>query len=440
MRNQVLKIIPKGAILLSGFSAINVILGFVREATIAAFFGASSELDAFLVALTIPRLLAENVAKITVLVVLPVYVALIHGGKKEEAGAVARGWMRLSGGILGVICGLLFVFASNVVESLAPGFSEEAKADSVRWMRQLLPYMWLISSSGVFRMVLESNQKFGAPQVAHGIISICVIASTFLANESLGVGALPVGFVAGGMIGFSSQWIMAERIEPKILSLALPATINGLPLTAAAVMMIQSASAQLFRAVDRFFASSLAEGSIAALNFANAVNSIPRAVITMALSTALFPILAKSAAKGDWQEASKTTTRWILIVGGAAAIPVLFLFFFSEEVVRLIFQRGAFDERATQMTSEVLSIISISIVATTWSVLLVRLLLVQRRRMTIAIAAVVSLLLKLSFNIALVGRYGIKGIAWATVLAALGAMMVRFAFASRKVEAGQTVE
>ncbi len=431
---KLLSRLPKGALLLSGFSMVNVLLGFAREATIAAFFGASAELDAFLVALTIPRILAVNAATITVLVVMPVYVGMRQAGKNEEASALARGWLRLSGAVLGLICVVLLVFAEQVTGLLAPGLTIQARSDAARWLRLLLPYLWLMSAAGVFRMVLESNQKFGAPQASQGLLSILIVAAAFLGHRHLGVGSLAAGFVAGGIVGFSLQWLLATRFEPGMLSVALPGPLKGLPTAAAGVMLFQTASVQLNNAVDRFFASSLSEGSIACLNYAHTLNSIPSAVITSALATALLPVLARMAAKGDFKCALRTTRHWMLAVASICAPIVVGVWFFSEEIVSLVFQRGAFDARATRMTAGVLAVYSITIVVSAWSMLLMRLLLVQQRQKLIAVAAIFALAVKVFFNFILVGTFGLPGIAWATVLAGLGATSLRFFFASVDVK------
>ena len=67
--------IPKGAILLSVIALLNVLLGFAREGVTAYYFGTSAELDAFLVASTLPRLITTHAVQITVSIILPLYVA-----------------------------------------------------------------------------------------------------------------------------------------------------------------------------------------------------------------------------------------------------------------------------------------------------------------------------------------------------------------------------
>lgn len=66
-------------------SLLNVLLGFVREATIAYLFGAPAQLNTFLVAMALPQLMAVNVAQISVAVVLPLYVGYRQAGKYKKS-------------------------------------------------------------------------------------------------------------------------------------------------------------------------------------------------------------------------------------------------------------------------------------------------------------------------------------------------------------------
>jgi Na+-driven multidrug efflux pump len=71
----------------------------------------------------------------------------------------------------------------------------------------------------------------------------------------------------------------------------------------------------------------------------------------------------------------------------------------------------------------------VTIITSAWSSLLLRLLLAQKRHKIVASAAFLSLVVKVIANSILVDRWGIVGIAWATVIASGTATVFRYLLA-----------
>ncbi len=417
--------------LLGGISLINIGLGFAREATIAYFFGASAKLDEFLVALAIPRFLVVNTAQITVAIVLPIYVGYKEAGKKEEATALVQRWFWFSGLVMAAVCAVLFAAAAPMMHVMAPGFDEEQKIEAAKWLRFMLPYVWLMAVAGIFKVVLDTERRFLAPPLAQGIISVCVIAFCALASQMWGTGSLVAGLVAGGMLGFTVQWMGSRRFEPGLPSFSLKKRV-ALPMAAGGVMVLQSISNQANIFIDRGFASNLCEGSVSAYNYAQTITSVPNAIVTSALATTMFPVLAKMAAGKDWSGAFRTASRWAVFLLAAGIVPVLALVFFREQVVSLLFGRGEFDSEALAMTSHALSVLPFMVLISAVSTIITRLLLAQRRIVVIAALAMFAVCMKFALSFVLVERFGLAGLAGATVAAATVATVARFFISGRK--------
>ena len=409
--------LPKGSLILAVVSAANVILGFAREATIAYFFGTSAELDTFLVALAVPKMLAVNFTQLTVAVVLPLYIGYRQAEKYDLATALVQKWFWFSGAIIAGVCALLFVAADPLMHALAPGFDDAQRAEAAGWLRMLLPYIWLLGVAGIFKTVLNSHNRFFVPAFSGQLVSVCVIAFCALASSRLGAGALVAGFVAGGMLGFSWQLLNSRRFEPRLPSFGETRLDVNLPIAASGVMVLHYASNQLDAVIDRAFASGLPEGSIAAYNYAQMINGIPSAVATAAISTALFPVLSRMAASGDYSGALRTARRWSAALFLFFLGPVLLLVFFREQVVSLVFERGAFDESGVRMTAEVLLVMPFLILVQVVLVLFSVLLFSEKRNRTVAALSFLLIFCKVLFNFWLVEKYGLVGLALATLIA-----------------------
>ena len=106
-----------------------------------------------------------------------------------------------------------------------------------------------------------------------------------------------------------------------------------------------------------FFASFVSDEAISAINYAFLMMMLPVGVIGMAISTAVFPTLAQHAAARETmllRDALTHALRTILLLAIPASVGLILL---AGPSVRLLLERGAFDERSADLV--VLSLIHI---------------------------------------------------------------------------------
>ncbi len=422
--------VPRGAPVLAAISVVNVALSCLREATIAYYFGTSAELDTFLVAAALPKLLINNLAQITVAVVLPLYIAHRQLGRSHAATSLVRGWFWFSGGVIAVGCVVLFLTADLLMTAMAPGFDPSARRQAAAWLRTLLPHVWLLGMVGTFKVVLNSHDRFAVPALSNQVVTLSVMVCCIAAANAFGARALVGGLVIGALLSFTWQLLHSRRFEPAVPGLGRLLCNQRLPLGAAGAMLLHSAAVQVDVVVDRAFASGLSEGSVAAYNYALLVNSIPQTMVTSVLATTLFPVLARSIAAGASKRALGTVQKWSTVVVALGVGPVLLLMTFREQVVSLVFERGAFGRDAVVMTADVLRVLPLLILVTVVSALFTQLLLAQGRARAVAVLGAIAITLKISLNLVLVPHYGLTGLALATLGAATVATVARVTVAS----------
>lgn len=120
---------------------------------------------------------------------------------------------------------------------------------------------------------------------------------------------------------------------------------------------------QVYIVVERALASGLAEGSLAALSFADKLRQLPLGLFVAAISTVLFPTLSELSAKGDKRGLEETLSSGLRLVA-LITVPAAFgLAMLREPIVRLLFERGAFDASSTATTAAVVLYYSIGIIA-----------------------------------------------------------------------------
>lgn len=417
--------IPRGTLMLSFISVFNVFLGFAREGVIAYYFGTSAELDTFLVAYTLPRLIVLQAVQVTASVILPLYVAHLEMGRRDDATALLRRWFVFLAKAATVFCLVVAVAAPLITYLIGPGLTAAQRDQADAWLRWLLPYVWVVTVSGCFKVVLDQNRRFFLPAMSTGFVSLAVIGACAVGASSFGVAVMIPGCLVGGIIGFVWQWLQSRPYEPRLMTFRELPTHVKLPLVSGGIMVFNSFAQQANVIVDRAFASSMPEGSIAALNYANSIMMVAQNIISMAVATALFPVLSEMIARGAWRRAYRTTLNWTIVVAGICLVPALGLMIWRQRIVALVFQRGQFGAEATEMTASVLLVLAFMLVVLACNTLVVRLLLAQQQLRLILVTTILTVVLKIVINIALVERYQLVGVATATVTASGIVMLIR---------------
>ena len=424
--------LPKGSFALAMFTGVSVLLGYAREVIYAYYFGTSASLDTFLVAMTLPNMVVTLTTTVSVTALLPEYVGRLRGETPTEARVLVRRWFSMILAVLALVTALLGLFPDTAMALLAPGFDPAHTADAGRLLRGLLPYTVLVGTASVYKLVLDSHQRFVAPALARPLVTAIVIACVVLVSARVGVWALVIGYGVGGVVQLGLHLLGSRGIEsrPRLSDLRWPTTI-GLPLAAVGWVLAQMTVGQLQGVADRFFASTLDAGSVASLNYARAIVTAPQNFVTSVLATALFPVLARKVAKGQSGAAFRETAKWLIVVWVATLPLMAALIAFRVEIVALLFERGAFDRSSTELVASVLLVLPISIAVGGSNSIVNKLLLSRRAYRFTATTALITTTAKIGMNALFIGPLGVTGLALSSVLSGVVGLVVRVGYAWR---------
>jgi putative peptidoglycan lipid II flippase len=359
-----------GTLVIMLFTGITKVLGFVREQALAAAFGASSQTDAYLVAATIPSLLIGTLVGAIGAAFLPVYKEECGRGPGHSARrlTLTLGRFLIAGSIL--IGAFALAFAPDLVGILAPGLAPDTKALAAWLTRIMAPGMVFLTLSGLTTALLHAKYVFSWPAAAQAVMNMVVIAAILVLGRSLGIAAAALGMLAGmaAQLAVQLPWIgrlggqptpkgspylpLAHPLVQRVLTLSVPLVIGGL-------------AGQAYLLIDRNLASHLPSGSIAALSFANRLAALPVSLIATAVAASAYPRLADVA--GRWRASASMRDPGAKKVFGATLVRSLSLclsflvpaatglVLLRTQVVRLLYERGAFDAAATALTSTILA-------------------------------------------------------------------------------------
>lgn len=408
----------KAAGIIAAVTVISKLLGFVRETSLAAVFGATHATDAYLVGQTIPALVFASVGAALGTTFIPVMAEV-----RQKRGAV-EAW-RMTSTVINATAVLSFLFiaggellAGPLARLVAPGFGGDVLGLTVELSRIMFPMVLFQALSGIMTGILQTENNFTVPAAVGLAFNIIIISTIVALGPVFGIRAVAVGTVVAVVSQAALQGPALRRLGYRWRPI-LDLRDEGLRRIAKLVVpvLIATAVGQLGLVVDRVLASGLAEGSISALNYANKLMALLPSVFGMAIATVMYPTLAKLAAAREWgrfrtafAESAKVIS--FLMVPVAVGLAVL-----REPVVRLAFERGAFDAAATEATAWALLFFCVGVAVFSLRELANRAFFALQDTTGPMVIGAVSVGINIVLNLALVGPLKQGGLALATSLA-----------------------
>ncbi|WP_201353204.1 murein biosynthesis integral membrane protein MurJ [Hydrogenimonas urashimensis] len=338
------------------------IFGFVRDLLMASILGANIFSDIFFVAFKLPNLFRRIFAEgAFVQSFLPTFIVSKHRSVFAIAILIRFFLFLVASSVL------VTLFAEPVTRLIAIGFGEESVRAAAPLVAINFYYLDLIFLVTFLSALLQYREHFATTAFGTTLLNISMITALLLfRNEepSTIVYALSYAVLAGGALQLLLHLWM---IRKKGLDTLLVGGLIYLQRKKESIRedidrfsraffpsVLGNSTAQISSFIDTWLASFLVSGSISYLFYANRLFQLPLALFAIAASTALFPTISKLLKEQKTGEAKSQTRKvfWLLfaLLGGASAVAVIL----SEEIVRLLFERGAFGINDTENTSIVL--------------------------------------------------------------------------------------
>ncbi|ASN04127.1 murein biosynthesis integral membrane protein MurJ [Virgibacillus necropolis] len=337
--------------ILTIFSIIGKLLGFTREALIAAYFGTTGTADAFFVASIIPIVLFTAIGTSIQAGIIPIYMK-----DKNRSLQMANEKLHVLGSFfiwIGIGLSMVtFLFAELTIQILAPGFTPEQTEQAMVLTRILAPSLLLLTINGISTGLLHANKQFVIPALSPVVQNSVIILAIIFLTTVYGIVGVAVGVLVGTIIqtfvqypalhktGFKFTFRMSKNSKLIKTTLAL-----FIPVILAAIVM------QLNDVVDRIVTSYLETGSVAAINYANRLLWLPLSIMLMPIVTIFYPTLVEKAT--DNMEVFLKMMRKGVFLVFIFAIPFeCVMLTQGENLVEMAYGRGIFDTRALQLTSQ----------------------------------------------------------------------------------------
>ncbi|MGL5755327.1 MAG: murein biosynthesis integral membrane protein MurJ, partial [Paraclostridium sp.] len=412
--------LAKSAFWLMVVTMLSKVLGFAREIVLGYFYGTSAYSDVYITAMNIPLVVFAAIGTAIITTFIPLYHEALEDGGEKRALNFSNNIISIVA-ILSLILAVFgYIFAEPLVKLFAMNFTGEKLALTVQFVRIMMIGIVCIGLSNIMTAYLQIQGDFTIPGMIGFPNNIIIIASIILSAVTNNINMLAIG----GLLGMVSQFVfqvpfaikkgykfkpvinLKDKYLKKMLWLVLP-------------VFIGVAVNQVNTMVDRSLASGLGDGVITALNNANRLNGFVLGLFIATLGAVIYPTLSKLSTENNkekFAESVATSVNCVNLLVLPATVGAIVL---ATPVVRILFQRGAFDERSTALTATALVFYSVGMIGFGLRDILGKVFYSLKDTKTPMINGMIAVVLNIVLNIALVKVMGHGGLALATSLSAI---------------------
>jgi putative peptidoglycan lipid II flippase len=372
-KNSPTKKIVRAAGIVTVIAVAVKLLGFIEKLVLAYFFGTGMEVDAYLIAFSIPFTVFILVREMIEPAFLPTFMACIEN-EGEKAGwklfSVVFNVLLI---LLGVVTVAGIIGAPGLVSVFAPGFEGLKRTLTVQLTRAVMPAGLFLGLSALTYITLNSYKRFAVPAFGDLLFKGCIIGVLLIAFRILGIYGLALGMGIGALARLGTHAVglwRKRRLSQASLDVRYP------PVTQMGRLMLPLvagiAFSQLSAIIDNMFASTLETGSVSALAYAKKLVEMPVVILPYAVGVVIFPFFTELAIAKDKEklfEMFMHALKLMTLIFFPLAVGMIAL---RQPIVAVLFQRGAFDVHSCEITSSGLLYYSLGLVGFAVEVILVQ--------------------------------------------------------------------
>ncbi|NVF11529.1 murein biosynthesis integral membrane protein MurJ [Anaerococcus sp. AGMB00486] len=400
---------------------ISKLFGFIRESVMAAFIGAGELKSIYTTATTIPTMLANVISLGIVSGFIPIYNKAKNEGGEERANIFTSNLINIIL-IYGVVAlSIIFIFAGPICKILSPDLAGDSLKLAINFTRIVIFSLFALLYSSIIKGYLNIKGNFVDPASTGIILNIFIIISTILT----GIFKNPYILVVGTFLAFTLQYVrfpfVAKKLGFKYIkkldfsdAYVRSMLIIGIP------VIISSAADHISVLIDNSMASAFfGVSSVSKMFYAKTMLNFIMGVVTISVTTATFPEIAKLGQSGKIKE-MKDKTISAVVLSMLLVIPATFgMMALSNPIIKLAFERNAFTTSDTDIVASVLVSYGPYIIFSSLIKILANAFYSVRDSKTPVIILLIQQIINLIMNIILSKIFGLNGLAYSTSVATL---------------------
>lgn len=415
-----MKDILGSALMISILSLFSKFLGFIREILTANVFGTSAAMDSYITARTATIIIMGTVGAALNSSMMPV-LSTVEDRHGKRGKLLFFNKMVNIVSVFSIFIILISITGAPIlVKIIGSQLDQERFEIAVRLTRLGMPLVFFLGLNYLYTALLQNSQIF-MPPAASGIPYNLTffIYLVFLAGDA-NINHLMIATVVATFFQFiimvpsvrklgyriRANFRFRDKYTHQVAGMIVP-------------VLIGSSVQQLNTVIDRTLASGLEVGSMSALSYASRVSDVVVSVFVAAITTVVFPLLTEAFVRKEKDRLIDILKKGMNIIFMITIPATAGIILLSEPLIKLFFERGAFDAKSTQMTYGALSAYSIGIIGISVRLLLNKVYYSLQDTKTPMVNGMFAVLINIVLSLILVNFMAINGLAIATSIAAI---------------------
>lgn len=409
-------------------------VGFIREMIMANYFGRNWITDAYNSAYSLfylPILLFSSCITSTL---VPLYIKKENALGRNGANKYASNVLNVFALFSLIVSLIMMIFAPQLVNLVYPGFDGETFHLTTYLSRIMYPALIFFVAGIVLSTILNAQEHYIAAQLTGLPLSFALIFAAVFLSDAYGIYAQAWGVFAAGVL----QIVILYPTLKKSFRYSFSVRVNDpdfkVLMILAVPALLSMAVNELNHMIDRMLASSLNPGDISAMTYAFKLITFMIGVLVVPLTTISFSKMSKEAVKKDASAIIPHIHRSLNLLLFAILPIVMMAAVCSEDIIRLAYGRGQFDEESVRITGVVFMFYVVGVPFFGVRDLLNRVFHSLQDTKTPMIIAAISMAFNIALNLVLRKYMGVNGLAFATAIAALIGVTLLFIRLSGRIK------
>lgn len=395
---------------------LSKVLGLVREMFLAEKFGAGFISDAFILAISIPTVLITSFAA----AINTNYIPIISEIEKKDNPKEIKNFNGILLTFIFIICTIIvaifFIFTKQIVKLFAFGYDEQGLAYVITLTRISILSVYFLLTQYMFQGYLEYRESFKGTALSGVLLNIGFLLGLYFSTAEKYY-ILGYGILLAYILSFLYLFILAKKnkfesninfnFKNKYLKKMIILTIP---------LLLNSAIWEINGLIDKSVSSTIGQGYISSLNYANYIVNMVVSVFATSIATVAFPKFVKLINENKNEDVGieiRKAIKYILII----SIPFMsLLMIYSKDIVKVLFFRGEFGLEALDVTSNSVKLYAIGMIFTCLQTIIFKAFYAFQDTKNPTKAVIITITLNIILNILLSHIIGYIGIVLATVI------------------------
>jgi putative peptidoglycan lipid II flippase len=423
----------RAAILMAASSAAGVVLNFAIQAYLAFAFGAGTDMDAYVAAMTLPALFMAVVVPSISMVVVPVLVQTRESRGAAATSRTAFTFVAFTTIVLAFVTIATTLAAGPLMRLVVPGLDGRTMMTALMLFRWLVPATALHGVTAALGAIHQSEDRFGATAFAPLAGSATLLVAALALASRIGIEGVAIATLLGNTMqvlvllpalrrrGFLTlDW--NDSGVRRIVRLIAPLLGGGLIFRATVV-------------ADRIAASLLPKGSLAHIDYASRAAGVVSMLFATGTATVLYPRLAREAASTDRAQLARTfftAQRMLMLV----LFPALAIgWAVRKPLLTLLLEHGHFNASDTAAVAALMTWFFLGVIGGALGVLQGRIYYVLGDTLTPTVLAIGETAAYFVYLPLLTRSYAAPGVGMANAIYLLSSLALNGAIVIRKLRA-----